>query len=263
MKKEFSLLVSIGILISVQFFACHGSSSDPSAQPAGADIIQKYNFHVDGQPTSTSLTLPPHFTDANWGLKQEVCQQTGYDLTLYAGQDITAIKYTLLEKYSNDTLSLFVLAKDQTVICGYVAASSLTPGIIALNDPNINISTSVHQYDTLLYTLTSRDVVDQGEIVPITLTIKNTGSGLFEVLLGSPEISLQVLKDNDEVWDPAFGLAFPGVVHQLSIPAGETKTYEFSWDQKDNTGNQVLPGVYSIKASFIGNAEQVDISIGQ
>ena len=257
MKKEFSLIALIVILNSLLFIACHSSSSDSSSS-VGADIIQKYNFHVEGQPTSTNLTLPQQFTDANWGLKQGVCQQAGYDLTLYAGQDITVIKYAMLEKFSNDPLSLFVLAKDQAVICGYLAASNLIPGIIVVNDP-----TSTHQYDTLLYTLTSLNVVDQGKVVPITLTLKNTGSGLFEVLVGSPEITLQVLKDNVEVWDPYFGLAFPAIVHQISIPAGETKTYDFSWDQKDNAGTQVLPGVYSIKASFIGNAEQVDISISQ
>ncbi len=258
MKKEFYLFPLVGIYILISIYGCGNTSSAPAV---GADIIQKYNLHVEGQPLTTNLTLPQQFTDANWGLKQGACQQAGYDLTPYAGQDITAVTYSIAEKYSGDQLSLIVLAQGQTSICGYVAANNLIPGIIAVNDPNINIATSSHQYDTLQYTLTSLDVVDPGKNVPITLSVKNTGSGLFEVLIGAPEVAVQVVKDNAVVWDPYFGLAFPAIVHQLSIPAGETKKYDFSWDQKDNAGNQVQPGNYTVKASFIGNTEQVDISI--
>jgi hypothetical protein len=117
---------------------------------------------------TVTLTLPQQFTDANWGLKQGVCQQAGYDLTQFAGQDIAVIRYNMTEKYSGDSLSLILLAKDQTCICGYVAASNLIPGIFAVNDPNINVVTSTHRYDTLQYTLTSRGVIDIGKNVPIT-----------------------------------------------------------------------------------------------
>lgn len=261
MKKKFYLVVLVGLFIFISIFGCGSSSSVPLFQPVGSDVIQKYNFHIEGQPMTVTLTLPQQFTDANWGLKEEVCQQAGYDLTPYAGQDIAVIRYSMAEKYSGDSLSLILLANDQTCICGYIAASNLIPGIIAVKDPNINISTSTHQYGALQYTLTSRGVVDPGKIVPITLTVKNTGSGLFEVLVGSPEVDVQVVKDSTEVWDPNFGLAFPAVVHQLSITAGETKKYDFSWNQKDNAGNLVQPGKYTIKTSFIGNTEQLDISI--
>lgn len=137
MRKEICLIVLAGCFFAFAMIGCGSSSSTPTSQAVGADIFQKYNFHVDGQPTSTSLTLPLQFTDANWGLKETTCQQAGYDLTPYAGQNITAIKYNLTETYSGDSLSLIVLAKDQTCICGYVAATNLIPGIIAVNDPNI------------------------------------------------------------------------------------------------------------------------------
>lgn len=261
MNMKFYLVILVGFLISISIVGCGSSSSTPSSQTVGADIIQKYNFHIEGQPMTVTLTLPQQFTDANWGLKNGMCQQAGYDLTPFAGQDIALIGYNMTEKYSGESLSLIVLAKDQTCICSYVAASNLIPGIIAINDPNINIVTSTHSYDTLQYTLTSRGVIDIGKNVPITLTVKNSASGLFEVLVGAPEVTVQVFKGDSEVWDPYFGLAFPAIVHQISIPAGETKEYYFMWNQKDNTGNQVLSGSYTIKTSFIGNSEQVDISI--
>lgn len=137
MKNDSCVILIIGFFISIAIFGCGSSSSAPSSQPVGADIIQKYNFHTEGQPVSTSLTLPQQFTDANWGLKESTCQQAGYDLTPFAGQNITALKYDITEKYSGDSLSLIVLAKDQNCICGYVAASNLIPGIIAVNDTNI------------------------------------------------------------------------------------------------------------------------------
>ncbi len=137
MRKELYLIALTGLFFSISIVGCGSSSSTPTSQTVGAEIIQKYNFHVQGQPTSTGLTLPLQFTDANWELKETTCQQAGYDLTPYAGQDITAIKYNLTETYSGDSLSLVVLAKDQTSICGYIAATNLIPGIIAVNDPNI------------------------------------------------------------------------------------------------------------------------------
>jgi hypothetical protein len=148
MKKVFYLILLIGFFISISIFGCGSTSSAPTSQPVGADVVQKYSFHVEGQPTTTSITLPQQLTDANWGLKEGLCQQAGYDLTPYAGQNVTLIQFNLTEKYyhpaipgtTGEPLYLWVVAKDQTSVCGYLSVregSGLIPGVFAVNDPNI------------------------------------------------------------------------------------------------------------------------------
>jgi hypothetical protein len=92
--------------------------------------------------------LPQQFTDANWGLKETICEQAGYALIPYAGQSVTLAQYSVVEKYYSpatpalpgERLYLWIVAKDQTSICGYFTVregSTLTPGVFAVNDPNI------------------------------------------------------------------------------------------------------------------------------
>lgn len=260
--SNFILLVSLFVFFSIT--GCGSTSNTPASQQVGRDIIQKYNFHLEGQASTASLILPQQFNEANWGVIESVCEQGGYSLNSYAGQSISEIRYNIVETWGSEPLYLWVLAKDQTSVCSYLSVrenSNVTPGVFAVNNSEIYSATSSHQFDTLQYTLISRGIVKQGEVVPITLTVKNNGNGLFETFTGSPEANVQVFKDNTEIWNPYFGLAFPAVVHPLSIAVGETKKYEFGWSQKDNAGNQVSAGNYTIKASFIGNTEQVVISI--
>lgn len=123
-------------------------ANPPTPQMVGADIIQKYNFHIESGPMTVTATLPQQFTDANWGLKEGLCQQAGYDLTPYAGQNVSLIHFNLTEKYyhpaipgtTGEPLYLWVVAKDQTSVCGYLSvreSSGLTPGVFAVNDTNI------------------------------------------------------------------------------------------------------------------------------
>lgn len=135
MKTKIIGILMVGTLLITLICGC-GSSNSSNTQSVGADIIQKYNFKTIGQPTTTAITLPQQFTDANWGLKQMTCQQAGYDLTPFAGQDITAVQYNIAETYFGASLTLIVLAKDPTSICGYVVDGSV-PGIHPVNDPNI------------------------------------------------------------------------------------------------------------------------------
>jgi len=150
MMKIFYLILLIGFLISISIFGCGSTSSVPtSSQSVGADVVQKYSFHVEGQTTTTSITLPQQLTDANWGLKEGLCQQAGYDLTPYAGQSVSLIQFNLTEKYyhpsipgtTGEPLYLWVVAKDQTSVCGYLSVrdgSGFIPGVFSVNDPNIN-----------------------------------------------------------------------------------------------------------------------------
>jgi hypothetical protein len=146
MKEGFYLTLLTVLFTSI--LGCGSSSSTSQSQPVGIEIIQKCNFQTEGLPTTTILILPQQFNDANWGLKEGVCQQAGYDLVPYAGQNVSLVQYTLTEKYYQPTIQgaageplyLWIIAKDQAPICGYLTVregSGLIPGVIAVNDSNV------------------------------------------------------------------------------------------------------------------------------
>lgn len=144
MKNSSHFVLLFVLSICLLIMGCGSSSPPPTSQYVGylgSDIIQKYNFHVEGDPTITSLTLPQQFTDANWGIKENVCAQTGYSLIPYAGESISAIKYAITEKYLSEPLYLWILAKDQIGICSYLSVrenSNAAPGVMAVNTATNN-----------------------------------------------------------------------------------------------------------------------------
>ncbi|MCM2356853.1 MAG: DUF4830 domain-containing protein [Geobacteraceae bacterium] len=140
MRNASYFILIIYISVSFSIMGC-GSSSNTSSSLPGAEIIQQYNFHVEGSPTTTPLTLPQQFNDANWGVKENVCEQAGYSLIPHAGESISAIKYSITEKFSSEPLYLWILAKDQTCICAYLSVrenSNAGPGVMAVNTPTNN-----------------------------------------------------------------------------------------------------------------------------
>jgi len=119
-------------------FGCGSSETAPSSQPVGADVIQKYALLVQGQPATTSITLPQQLAGTEWEAKQDLCQQAGYDLTPYAGQDLALTRYSVTETYHPGTgldrdsngiievtvlpslpLYLWVVDKNEATVCGY------------------------------------------------------------------------------------------------------------------------------------------------
>ncbi len=136
MKLNFSYL-----LLAVLLFGCGTDTKDlnPNEQIA-LKVIQQYNFQTEGEPQMSDGTLPSELTDANWGLKEIVCQQAGYDLTPYAGQTVSLMRYSLREEYTpvDEPLYLWIVIKDNSCICAYATVrenSGLIPGVFAVNDP--------------------------------------------------------------------------------------------------------------------------------
>ncbi len=121
--------------------------------------------------------------------------------------------------------------------------------------------TSTHQYQSLQFSLTTLNIVRSGEEVPISFTVKNTGSLRFEMFTGLPEATIQVCQGESEIWNPYYGRAFPALAYQFILPPGEAKSYPFSWSQRDNSGNQVATGSYTVKATFNGISEQLTLRI--
>jgi hypothetical protein len=131
------------VLISLLFFSvfllsigCNGKDN----RLADSITIQQYRFYYNGEPTTSTLTLPQELNDAQWALIKNSCEQTGYSLDSYVGQNITSIKYSIIETYLNEPLYLWVLEKNQITICAYLSVrenSTAAPGVFALNNPNV------------------------------------------------------------------------------------------------------------------------------
>jgi inhibitor of cysteine peptidase len=206
MNKKLYLTPMVGFLVLISILGCGSTSSAPSSQPVGADIIQKYNFHVEGQSITTPFTLPQPITDAGWGLKEDMCQQAGYDLTPYAGQNISVIQYNLAEKYyypailgsAGESLYLWVIAKDQTSICGYLSVredSGLIPGVFAVNDPNIKAPSVMLTQNATGSTVS----LVPGQIVTVSLPGSGSTGYTWEVVPGIESI---LLKQGDPQFVP-------------------------------------------------------------
>ncbi len=122
---------------------CGGDPDSPSTNELVAlNIIQKYNLHIEGKPQTDDFTLPQEFNDANWGLKEIVCQQAGCDLTPFAGQTVSSVRYSILEKYDGEPLYLWILIKENACICAYTSVregSGLVPGVFPVNESIVGI----------------------------------------------------------------------------------------------------------------------------
>jgi len=124
-------------LLVVCLVGCGSDTNRSRDEQVALSVIQKYNLHTEGAPQTDVYTLPQEFNDANWGLKETVCQQAGYDLTPFAGQTVSLMRYSILEKYNGDPLYLWILTKENTCICAYTSVregSGLVPGIFPVSE---------------------------------------------------------------------------------------------------------------------------------
>lgn len=109
--------------------------------------------------------------------------------------------------------------------------------------------------------LLSTPQIGPGETVDMTLLVTNIqdvpfilkfNSGqIFDFLVAqmSPPNSLSPAKEK-LIWNWAHDKAFTQQIREISVLPGETKSYEISWDGKDNGGNAV-DGEYIVRATLV------------
>jgi len=95
-----------------------------------------------------------------------------------------------------------------------------------------------------------------GEPVEVKYLLTNVSSEVITLDPYPAEIQVRPGLDYDRVL-----LSVAGGTQTLEINPGDTVTQEFTWDQKDVTGKQVLPGWYSISFRDI-SVRQGDTRIG-
>lgn len=90
-----------------------------------------------------------------------------------------------------------------------------------------------------------------GASVKITFTVENRSKQ--DIALRFPtgqHFDIWIVKDGKEVWRSSHGRVFTQAFNTMVLKAGETKTFEDTWQQVDNNGKQVPPGAYDVFASL-------------
>jgi hypothetical protein len=150
-------------------------------------------------------------------------------------------------KKLNVLLILFLCSSTFLISCGNDGGN--------ISSKNNRLVTSTGQYQSLQISLTTRSISRGGEMVPMTFKVENIGTRTVFVTSGEPEADAQVRQGDALIWQWSFGKEFPSILNGLSIEPGQSKTYALNWNQKDNEGNQVSPGSYTVNAWF--NADSV------
>jgi hypothetical protein len=113
----------------------------PGCDPvAASNAIAALGLTAVGPPQTSNATLPAVLaTDANWGLKADVCQQASYDITALAGKTVCLLGQDMTQMCQGLPASVWVLMNDGAVACVYKTLRkefSVPPGVYAANDAN-------------------------------------------------------------------------------------------------------------------------------
>ena len=88
-----------------------------------------------------------------------------------------------------------------------------------------------------------------GETVKLTYAVRNPCSEPVKYTFSSSmQFDLWIKRGDTEIYRMSKGRMYAMVITTLELQPGETKTFDIEWDQKDNTGKSVGPGVYEIYA---------------
>ena len=145
--------------------------------------------------------------------------------------------------HKNRVIRLLPLAFLLSAGCG---GGNSNNGVAPL-DPTIG---GTRQFGNLEFNATTtKRSFTSGEIVPITLKIKNTGATLVSgSYSGCNSSDARITYNSLTKWLYSETIVGCGAgILPLSIPPGETIALSVEWDQKAQDGSPVSAGIYSIK----------------
>ncbi len=105
-----------------------------------AKAIAASGVNAVGSPQTLNVTLPTTMaTDDNWGLKETICQQGGYDIAPLAGKTVCLVEQGSTQLCQGAPSDVWVVMNDGAVACIYKAVRQgvmLAPGVYSVTDPN-------------------------------------------------------------------------------------------------------------------------------
>lgn len=100
-----------------------------------------------------------------------------------------------------------------------------------------------------------------GELITFELSITNITGVPMTLTLASPqtyEFLVAPAGETQPVWHWSSNKVFPAVIEELSLAAGETKTYREAWDQMNDAGSAVTAGDY-VAQGFMWTMQEANI----
>ncbi len=107
-----------------------------------------------------------------------------------------------------------------------------------------------------LVTLHAPETVPAGTAIPIAVRIENKSAEPLELYLRGREIAYDVLvtaPGGDVVWRRLEGEVVQAILRLEVLGPGQALEFRDSWDQRDNAGELVAPGVYTIRGAVLSD----------
>lgn len=90
-----------------------------------------------------------------------------------------------------------------------------------------------------------------GRNVNITFAVKNTGSKPVILHFSSTQhFDVWIKRGSQQIFKLSHGRAYGMIITQLELSPNQTKTFTTTWDQKNDEGQEVGPGAYTVYAQL-------------
>jgi hypothetical protein len=97
----------------------------------------------------------------------------------------------------------------------------------------------------------ARGSFQPGESVEITMKVTNISGTPITVVSGGQQYEVVVRRRGALVWQWSHDKGFAQVMRSVELAAGETRTFQASWDQRDLQGRPVEAGPYEISCTLM------------
>jgi hypothetical protein len=132
----------IPLYIAITVVGCAGDNENNHIENVDLEVIdelQRLAVETTADAEVQEITLPEEFNDANWGLKDIICEDGGYDLISYSGQTLTLTSVDIEGSCDNEIIKIMVLSEPGFVVCAYFAYrgnAPLAPGLWSVDSEN-------------------------------------------------------------------------------------------------------------------------------
>ncbi|MHB8947280.1 MAG: BsuPI-related putative proteinase inhibitor, partial [Bacillota bacterium] len=100
-----------------------------------------------------------------------------------------------------------------------------------------------------------------GEVVNLSFSVKNNNNIAVTVLFPTTQMNdFAVTQNGADVWTWSAGQQFNPNATSMTLAAGQTLTFQASWNQTNAAGQAVAVGQYAAKASFLGKINNQNLA---
>jgi hypothetical protein len=107
-----------------------------------------------------------------------------------------------------------------------------------------------------LVTLHAPESVAPGAAIPLTMRVENKSGEPLELYLRGREITYDLIvavNDGAIIWRRLEGQIVQAILRLEVLAPGQVLEFRDSWDQRDNAGNLVAPGLYTVRGTVLSD----------